>query len=307
MMRKIMLHIILLIGLDLNLSAQVNLVPNPSFEFFTTCPNSFDQISYAYPWYMPTLGTSDYFNSCDSGIMGVPTNSFGYQPARTGVGYAGAGVVGSYREYISCRLNDTLIKDKNYCVEFYINLSNVTFFVASDSLVVGMYISNDSISDPSSQILPYSPQIFTAYSQYVNDTSGWTIISGTYLASGGETFITLGIYYSDNSIGGGGYFYFEDVSITECKDDTIVSITIPNIFTPNNDGINDFFEIKNLPEKSSTQIFNRWGIKVFETTKSNVFWDGRTTSGIESVDGTYYYIITTEEEEVYKGFLQLIH
>lgn len=302
-MKKIIFHIILLRCLILNGSAQVNLVPNPSFEFFTICPNSFDQISYAYPWYMPTLGTSDYFNSCDSGIMGVPTNSFGYQPARTGAGYAGAGVVSSYREYISCRLNVSLIKDKNYCVEFYVNLANVTFFVPSDSLVVGMYISNDSIFDTSSGILPYSPQIYTAYSQYVNDTSNWIKISGTYIALGGETFITLGVYYSDLSIGGGGYFYFEDVSIIEC--DTTQIFSVPNVFTPNNDGINDLFEIKNMPSDAVTQIFNRWGIKVFETNKSDIFWDGRTTSGNEAVDGTYFYIITTEEE-VYKGFLQLI-
>jgi len=305
MMRKIILHIILLFGLDINLSAQVNLVPNPSFEYFTTCPTGLSQLAYAYPWFAPSVGTPDYYNSCNTGVVSVPFQSTNYQPARTGVAYAGAGVVSSYREYISCRLNDSLIKDKSYCVEFYINLTNATFFVPSDSLVIGMYISNDSIFDSTSGILPYSPQIYTAYSLSVNDTVNWTRISGTYLASGGESFITLGIYYSDNSIGGGGYFYFEDVSIIECNDDTIVSITIPNVFTPNNDGTNDLFEIKNLPNNSVTQIFNRWGIKVFETNKSDVFWDGRTTSGIESVDGTYFYIVTTEED-VYKGFLQLI-
>lgn len=305
-MKKIVFYIILLFGLHLNLSAQINLVPNPSFEFYTTCPTFYSQLNYAYPWFAPSTGTPDYFNNCNAGVVGVPMQAgANYQPARTGVAYAGAGVASSYREYISCRLSDSLIKDKSYCVEFYVNLSNVTFFVPSDSLVVGMYISNDSIFDSTSGILPYSPQIYTAYSLSVNDTVNWTRISGTYLASGGETFITLGIYYSDNSIGGGGYFYFEDVSITECKDDTIILITIPNVFTPNNDGTNDLFEIKNLPDNSITRIYDRWGIKVFETNKSNVFWDGRTTSGTESVDGTYFYIIKTEEE-IYKGFVQLI-
>ena len=117
-MKKIVFHIILLRCLVLNVSAQVNLVPNPSFEFFTICPSTFSQIAYAYPWYMPTAGTSDYFNSCDLGIMGVPLNITGYQFARTGVAYVGGQMTTGYREYISSRLNSALIKDKNYCIEF---------------------------------------------------------------------------------------------------------------------------------------------------------------------------------------------
>ena len=170
-MKKIIFDIILLCSLTQYVSAQVNFVPNPSFEFFTTCPTFYSQLNYAYPWFAPSIGTPDYFNSCNTGVVSVPVQVTNYQPARTGVAYAGAGVAGSYREYISCRLNDSLIKDKNYCVEFYVNLANVTFFVPSDSMVVGMYISNDSVFDPSSGILPYSPQIFTPYSQYINNTT----------------------------------------------------------------------------------------------------------------------------------------
>lgn len=299
-MKKIILHIILLFGLSLNLSAQVNLVPNPSFEDSLGCPLGFGQISLTNYWYSPNLATPDYFHEC-SIAYGVPINVYGYQPARTGIAYAGAIMTGGYREYISSRLSNPLVRDKNYCVEFFVNMASVSFPMPSDTVSLGVYLSNDSVFNSTAGILPYSPQILNALGQNVHDTANWTRISGIYKALGGEQYITIGNFYADEFFFGSNYYYVDDVSIIECN----TEIVIPNVFTPNNDGINDIFEIKNLPENTLTQIYNRWGIKVFETNKSAVFWDGRTTSGIDSVDGTYFYIITTEEE-IYKGFLQVI-
>lgn len=295
----------------LNFRAQTNLVPNPSFEFFTTCPTFYSQLNYAYPWFAPSIGTPDYFNSCNIGVVGVPMQAgANYQQARTGVAYAGAGLASGYREYISCRLNDSLIKDKNYCIEFYMNNANATFFVPSDSLVVGMYISNDSISDSSSGILPHSPQIFNPYSQYINDTSSWMKISGTYKALGGEVFITIGFFYSDASIGGGGYFYFEDVSIVECDSEVDIS-NIPNIFSPNNDNQNDYIDFSNLNlVEEIVDIYNRWGNKVFQSSASVTKWDGKDLKGNDCSEGVYYYVFHYSEfinkEIDKKGFIQLV-
>jgi len=66
-------------------------------------------------------------------------------------------------------------------------------------------------------------------------------------------------------------------------------LTIPNVFTPNFDGVNDKFEILNLEHYSaSIVIFNRWGRKVFEHSDYyNNWWDGGNAPA-----GTYYYILT---------------
>jgi hypothetical protein len=93
-------------------------------------------------------------------------------------------------------------------------------------------------------------------------------------------------------------------------------IFIPNIFTPNNDGTNDNFEILNLPANSSITISNRWGKEVYksdikatgETIGSNssiqpinktVVWTG----GSES-DGIYYYTLNTTSK-TYTGWVEL--
>jgi gliding motility-associated-like protein len=70
------------------------------------------------------------------------------------------------------------------------------------------------------------------------------------------------------------------------------NITIPNTFSPNNDGINDVWDIKSLdtyPE-SVMQVFDRWGRQVFESTGYPTPWNG-TYNGNPLHEGTYYYII----------------
>jgi gliding motility-associated-like protein len=71
---------------------------------------------------------------------------------------------------------------------------------------------------------------------------------------------------------------------------------IPNVFTPNDDGSNDLFLIKNAETWSTTRmvkIFNRWGNLVFETdTYDNAkAWNGTDQSGRKVADGVYFYVV----------------
>jgi gliding motility-associated-like protein len=69
-------------------------------------------------------------------------------------------------------------------------------------------------------------------------------------------------------------------------------ILIPNVFTPNGDGVNDEFFIPNSGLKEySLEIYDRWGVLIFNSTAPDVRWDGRTNSGQPCTDGTYYYIL----------------
>ncbi len=69
---------------------------------------------------------------------------------------------------------------------------------------------------------------------------------------------------------------------------------IPNVFSPNGDGKNDFFYL--LADGYSNYhviIFNRWGMKVFESNDNNDLWNGKVNNiGGECPDSTYYYIFT---------------
>jgi gliding motility-associated-like protein len=74
-------------------------------------------------------------------------------------------------------------------------------------------------------------------------------------------------------------------------------VVIPNVFTPNGDGVNDLFILQranNLSEVS-IRIFDRWGEIVYElenTDKGQIEWDGNNQYGKPVPDGTYFYILT---------------
>jgi gliding motility-associated-like protein len=109
--------------------------------------------------------------------------------------------------------------------------------------------------------------------------------------------------------------FTDTVQIIVLSDDTCseeINLIVPNIFSPNYDGLNDVFTIINFSgdiKEYSCTIFNRWGNLIFETKKRAQFWDGRSTSGIACEPGTYYYVIKAENSigtKEYKGFVQLV-
>ncbi|RDC65163.1 gliding motility-associated C-terminal domain-containing protein [Adhaeribacter pallidiroseus] len=85
------------------------------------------------------------------------------------------------------------------------------------------------------------------------------------------------------------------------------SFTPANIFTPNGDGLNDFFEMPNLPPDycesvfASIEIFNRWGNQVYTSNNRAFKWNGQNAT-----DGVYYYFIKFSNKE-YKGHVTLVH
>ena len=84
------------------------------------------------------------------------------------------------------------------------------------------------------------------------------------------------------------------------------SLIIPNIFSPNGDGINDVFLIKNKGYKElQLSVFNRWGNKYYETTKPEEGWNGD-----KAAEGTYFYVITGKgnDEKAFeaKGYFMLV-
>ncbi|MBN8702863.1 MAG: gliding motility-associated C-terminal domain-containing protein [Bacteroidetes bacterium] len=88
-------------------------------------------------------------------------------------------------------------------------------------------------------------------------------------------------------------------------------LIIPNVFTPNKDGTNDEFYIPNSGVKTFyIEIYDRWGLKVFESSSDEIRWDGRSIAGVMCSDGTYYYNLKAElhsgKEFDVQGFLSLL-
>lgn len=88
-------------------------------------------------------------------------------------------------------------------------------------------------------------------------------------------------------------------------------ISVPNVFTPNDDGVNDVWSIHSEGATDmKVQIFNRYGIKIYENTGTGVQWDGRTMSGEAVPTGTYFYSLEISDVlgniNKYSGYISLI-
>lgn len=88
------------------------------------------------------------------------------------------------------------------------------------------------------------------------------------------------------------------------------ALSLPNTFTPNNDGFNDAYELINSEGKTfSLKVYNRWGVIVFAKDDYKNDWNGIDEEGNDLASGTYYVVATDktfEEQKVINGFFNLI-
>jgi len=115
----------------------------------------------------------------------------------------------------------------------------------------------------------------TVYNHYPENT-----LSGCYLVTAIDSF--------ENE---------SEPSIRLCLDECSNYI-LPNVFSPNGDGINDLYRPQRTSyvEKVEMTIFNRWGIQVFYTEDPDVNWDGKVNSTDQlAAPGVYYYICDVYE------------
>ena len=297
-------------------NAQINLVPNPSFELYDTCPFSAGPITYTNNWQAAstTFGTPDYFNTCapSSSDGGVPFNFMGYQYAHSGVAYAGIYVYQidiqfqtPVREYLEVQLTDSLITGKNYCVSFYVSLFDNYRHAACKLIAItemGMYFSNNAVSVNNVLPLPYTPQVKSDSGIYLSDTTNWMHVSGIYTALGGEKYITIGNFKGNNTdtttivntiYDPTAYYYIDDVSIMRCnvgideiKNENDGGVIYPN---PNNGEftINLNKEYKNV-EIEITDVIGQvvYNAALKETTQ--------TTVQLNAKSGIYFIEVKTE-------------
>ncbi len=224
-MKAILINISVILFIYTNISCQ-NLVYNGSLEEYSQCPYSNGQLYLAIGWFTTwgVDGSSEYYNSCNNDNLSVPLNYGGYQYACHGNGYAGCLFfdMGNWREFIQTKLIDSLIKDDEYCCEFFVSLGDWSKYGIED---IGMFFSNDTIKWAQLSQNYHHPQIFNS-NGIISDTGNWVKISGKYIALGGEQFITIGnfnintptnssIFYPDNH--DYAYYYIDNVVVYKCS------------------------------------------------------------------------------------------
>ena len=237
----------LLPALSIHGQTSDNMVFNPSFEEHRDCPMKLDALGVmkeADAWWQPSRGSSDYFNACGSRDCQVPRNKMGQQEAHSGDAYCGIYCSQeTYREYLQTELREPLEAGRRYRVSFWVSLADKSPQAVA---TLGALLTSSRIEDSTWGILMdreardygdgtaqyiatyYDPQVMNPREVLLDDSKGWTEVSGEFTAHGGERFLTLGNFQPFNLSGvtameqghtplPGAYYYIDDVSL-RCLD-----------------------------------------------------------------------------------------
>jgi len=158
-------------------------------------------------------GASDYYHKDAERHAGTPRNIFGKQKPHSGNAYAGICIRTKFIEYLETKLTDTLIKDQDYLVEFYISRAERSIGSVKEFGV--LFIKKFTWGFTSIGI-PKEPSVNFINSAKFKNKKEWTKLSAVYHAEGNETALILGYFNYDasNHFRGISHYYIDDVSVT---------------------------------------------------------------------------------------------
>ena len=218
---------------SLNLSAQVELVPNGGFEEHMECPGqtSFGALMNVncVGWITPTQGSPDYYSTCATNIAANTVgNVFGPQPPHSGEAYIGSYMF-SYnqpelREYAQVELLQPIAPGIRYLVGFYVSRADSGLFSVN---TIGAHFSTAPISSNDVWVLPVEADVVNAHTDSLIDSNIWYHITDTFVSrvGGGERYLTIGNFSvaaeSDTHLVrpplqisfSAAYYYIDDVSV----------------------------------------------------------------------------------------------
>ncbi len=187
--------LLLFIFLIFTTQAQVaNLVENGSFEIIKGKVKGLGCVEASADWKNVTSAKADLFVKENKlPILLTSGNTYGKEDPKEGDNYAGLVVYSPKdkiaRNYITSPLAQPMLKGKKYCVSMYISLAEGSKF-ATNNLGINFHKKQPKQED--NKTIVEKTAILHHQSKMVNATYGWEKVCGTYIAEGGEEFITIG-------------------------------------------------------------------------------------------------------------------
>jgi hypothetical protein len=183
-----------------------NLVPNPSFEEYISCPSDYGQ-TFLAGWTI-NINTADYYHKCANELateVGIPYNTFGIQDTYNSncMGYAGFGaffVPVDFSEYIGIQLYNPLIIGIKYFVSLKIVLAN-SYSVNCGVNKIGIKFTNYNYGQVSAgypaSVMNNSAHVYTE--DVITEQNDWVDINGSFIADSTYQFIIIGRFFNDNN------------------------------------------------------------------------------------------------------------
>ncbi|MCB0795271.1 MAG: gliding motility-associated C-terminal domain-containing protein, partial [Flavobacteriales bacterium] len=134
----------------------------------------------------------------------------------------------------------------------------------------------------------------------------WSLLSGSgYISNPSD----LGTSVTDLGVGANVFILTAVIGDCATASDMVLvhvkDLFIPQGFSPNNDGVNDTWEITGIeayPENELT-VYDRWGRPVYSATDYDNSWNGHSSNGHALIDDTYFYVLNLPGDRPYNGYV----
>ncbi len=129
------------------------------------------------------------------------------------------------------------------------------------------------------------------------DQPTWRRYSAIFIAPNTTEELVMKLINNEGSYGCGNDMVIDDIQLRQCNECSSGQVYVPDVFTPNNDGLNDNLAFY-MPKVASynLKVYNRWGSVIFTTNNVNQMWDG-TYAGNPCASGDYTWVISYQLPE----------
>ncbi len=305
-----------------------NLVPNFSFEQYSTCPTTGDEVNLCTGWskYCANMFSPDYYNSCSSSsAVGVPQSSLIYQQDhRNCSAYIGlvtwSSAFATDREIVGIQLSQPLTIGQKYFLSFYTVMAgseDASFYYESPSNNIGMKLSTVSYSTSNPAHIDNFAHLRSV--SVISDTANWVRISGSIIADSAYNYLILGNFYDDSNtdtttlncpscINDYSYYLVDDVCISTdsalCNggiDALPCNVSVEEldmidqfVFYPN--PANDFLNIQNNFHSSfNINIYNTIGQQLY--SEQNIIYNNLQLDISNYTNGLLFITITSNNNQ----------
>lgn len=269
-----------------------------------------NQVSLGLPTFIQSIFESDASISVSNVCLGDTTT----------LSLSGSAIVSSYL----WDFGDGNTSDAEFPEHLYENPGTYTVSLETTSLCAGVQLFSEeitinqipSIAAISDVVLCNEEGLEVDLSQFDDATYGdqsnanYTISYYEYLDDAESRINPLAVNYTLTSNPKTIYVRLENNELNSCYDIEEFEIKvnerciIPKGFSPNNDGLNDTFDISWL-NAIHVKIYDRFGIEVYQANNYKKEWKGQDKKGNTLPIGTYFYVITDKNQKIYNGWVYI--
>jgi hypothetical protein len=197
-MKTTHVFLLFLLLIPFGVTAQVNLVPNPSFEDTLYCPQFYSEVGTACKDWMVFKESPDYMHTCNPILANDLTLGKTPHTGEAFVGFLTYGITTPdiAREQLGVKLVSPLVIGQKYFVSFFVSMAYVSQICNIATNNIGVLFTTYTYYDPMLEMPNFNFSHINEAS-IISESENWVNVSGSFIADSAYSYMIIGNFYDD--------------------------------------------------------------------------------------------------------------